>query len=79
MRTIGYGIIGCGMISEIHAKALAEIEGAKLTFEYIIYRADDMEIMATARTTQVFTTADGEMQYTDPQFFAEWKERWLKN
>ena len=30
MRTIGYGIIGCGMISEIHAKALAEIEGAKL-------------------------------------------------
>ena len=30
MRTIGYGIIGCGMISEIHAKALSEIEGAKL-------------------------------------------------
>ena len=30
MKTVGYGIIGCGMISEIHAKALSEIPEAKL-------------------------------------------------
>ncbi len=52
-------------------------EGAKLIFEYIVYRKDDMAVMAVAQTTQVFTTADGEMQYADPDFFVEWKKRWL--
>jgi predicted dehydrogenase len=28
--TIGFGIIGCGMIAKFHAKAIAEIRGAKL-------------------------------------------------
>src|SRR5205814_3659077 len=28
--TVGFGIIGCGMISNFHAKAIAEIEGASL-------------------------------------------------
>ncbi len=52
-------------------------DGAKLIFEYVVYRKEDMEIMAVAQTTQVFMTADGEMQYTDPDFFTEWKKRWL--
>lgn len=52
-------------------------DGAKLIFEYVIYRKEDMEIMAVAQTTQVFMTADGEMQYTAPDFFTEWKKRWL--
>ena len=54
-------------------------EGAKLILEYVIYRKSDMAVMATAQTTQMFMTADGEVQYTDPDFFAEWKRRWLKN
>jgi predicted dehydrogenase len=29
--TIGFGIIGCGMISRFHAKAIADIKGAKVT------------------------------------------------
>src|SRR6188474_311548 len=29
--TIGFGIIGCGMISRFHAKAVADIKGAKVT------------------------------------------------
>jgi predicted dehydrogenase len=28
--TIGFGIVGCGMISRFHAKAIADIKGAKL-------------------------------------------------
>lgn len=56
-----------------------ECEGAKIIFEYIIYRASDMSIMATAETTQVFTTLEtGEMQYVCPEFYNEWKKRWLK-
>ena len=29
--TIGFGIIGCGMISRFHAKAVADLKGAKVT------------------------------------------------
>src|SRR5207247_4596223 len=28
---IGFGIVGCGMISRFHAKAVADIKGAKVT------------------------------------------------
>ncbi len=52
-------------------------EGAKLIFEYVVYRKEDMAVMIMAQTTQVFTTAEGEMQYADPDFFTEWKKRWL--
>ncbi len=52
-------------------------DGSKLVLEYVIYRASDNEVMAVAQTTQVFTTADGEMQYTEPDFYIEWKKRWL--
>ncbi len=52
-------------------------DGAKLIFEYVIYRKADMEIMAVAQTTQLFMTAEGEIQYADPDFFVEWKKRWL--
>ena len=54
-------------------------DGAKLILEYVIYRASDMRIMATAQTTQVFMTAQGEMQFAIPQFFQDWKDRWIKN
>lgn len=52
-------------------------DGAKLIFEYVIYRKADMEVMAVAQTTQLFMTAEGEIQYADPDFFTEWKKRWL--
>lgn len=67
----------CGDRAIVETRYIRE-EGAKLTFEYIIYRAEDMEVMATASTMQVFTTPEGEMQFAEPDFFAEWKERWLK-
>ncbi|HEX5472912.1 MAG TPA: Gfo/Idh/MocA family oxidoreductase, partial [Lacipirellulaceae bacterium] len=28
--TIGFGIVGCGMISSFHARAIADVRGAKL-------------------------------------------------
>ncbi len=52
-------------------------EAAKIIFEYTIYRESDMAVMATAETTQVFVTLGGEMQYTCPEFYTRWKERWL--
>src|SRR5688500_20189915 len=32
--TIGFGIIGCGMIARFHAKAVADIKGAKVVACY---------------------------------------------
>ena len=29
-KTFGFGIVGCGMISQFHAKAIANIQNAKL-------------------------------------------------
>ena len=55
-----------------------ESQGTKIVLQYIIYRASDMEVMATAATTQVFITLDtGEMQYVCPDFYVAWKKRWL--
>ena len=31
---VGFGIVGCGMISRFHAKAIADIRGAKVTACY---------------------------------------------
>ncbi len=66
----------CGDVAVIETRYIYS-EGAKLIFEYVIYRKEDMAVMATGQTTQMFMTADGEVQYADPDFFAEWKQRWL--
>ena len=50
---------------------------AKVIFDYTIYREKDMAVMATATTTQVFLDPDGNLQYTCPDFYEEWKKRWL--
>ena len=31
---IGFGIVGCGMIANFHARAIADIRGAKLVGAY---------------------------------------------
>ena len=54
-------------------------DAAKIIFEYIVYRESDMAVMATAETTQVFVSLDGEMQYASPDFYTQWKEKWLNH
>ena len=43
MNSIGFGIIGCGMISQLHADALKEVEGAELrgVYDPVPGRAED--------------------------------------
>lgn len=66
----------CGDTAIVETRYIP-VKGAKIIFEYIIYRKSDMAIMATAETTQVFTTYEGEMQFTCPEFFEQWKAKWL--
>lgn len=67
----------CGDTAIVETRYI-ETDAAKIIFEYVIYRESDMEVMATAETTQVFVSTDGEMQFVSPDFYTKWKERWLK-
>lgn len=49
---------------------------AKLIFEYAICKQSDRTPVARATTTQVFMNKEGEMEFSTPEFYRNWKERW---
>ena len=48
---------------------------SKIIFEYIIFRASDRALMTTGKTVQVFVSREGDLFYTVPEFFANWKKK----
>ena len=49
---------------------------AKIIFEYRIFNAKNMELVATGSSTQVFISKESnELQLTMPDFFVEWKKK----
>ena len=48
---------------------------SKIIFEYSIFRASDRVLMTTGKTVQVFVSRQGELFYTVPDFFANWKKK----
>lgn len=54
-----------------------DCDAAKLMFEYTIYRSSNMEVVATAKSVQVFLDTNMELMLTQPEFFLKWKEKWL--
>ena len=55
-----------------------ETVAAKLCFEYIIRKESDGTLVARGSSVQVFVDSSGEMALNNPQFYEEWKKRWLK-
>ncbi len=51
---------------------------AKLCFEYIIRKQCNGHIVAKGRSVQVFVDKKGNMCLSNPVFFEDWKQRWLK-
>lgn len=51
-------------------------DAAKIEFEYTIYRASDLKVVATGSTTQVFLNTNKELELTNPTFYMEWKKKW---
>lgn len=51
-------------------------EAAKLIFEYAIYKQSDRTPVARATTTQVFMNREGAMEFSTPEFYRKWKEKW---
>jgi len=48
----------------------------KMVFRYVIERPSDNAIIIEAETTQLFVSRSGEFEPANPDFYAEWKERW---
>lgn len=53
-------------------------EAAKLQLKYTIYNAAG-EVVLTAFSIQVFLTKEGDLQLTVPEFFQNWKKKYLDN
>ncbi|MBO4806609.1 MAG: acyl-CoA thioesterase [Paludibacteraceae bacterium] len=49
--------------------------GAKLLFEYDIYRKSDNVHVLHATTIQLFMTKEGEFEISEPEFLAQWREK----
>lgn len=52
-------------------------EAAKIVFDYKIYNPDDGEIYATGHSVQVFMDHDYQLVWFSPEFFEQWKQKWL--
>lgn len=52
-------------------------DAAKLIFHYSITEKKTRKPIATAETIQVFVDKDGQLSLTNPDFFVEWKKKWL--
>lgn len=50
---------------------------AKIIFHYTIRRLPDNALIATGKTVQVFTDRNSELQLILPEFFHDWKNRWM--
>lgn len=52
-------------------------EAAKIVFDYEIRDTATGEIIVTAHTIQVFMERNYELMWTNPEFYEQWKEKWL--
>ena len=54
-----------------------DTDAAKVQFEYEIHRKNDDELLAQGQSLQVFVTHQHELILNTPQFFQDWKNKYL--
>lgn len=52
-------------------------DAAKIVFDYEIRDTESEELIASARSVQVFTDCSRNLLWTCPEFYEEWKRKWL--
>ena len=57
---------------------LIDNPAAKICFEYELIRKSDNFLILTAESIQVFMTKNRELELNMPDFFKEWKEKFIK-
>ncbi len=61
-------------MAEIHTRYVPK-PGARLDFEYEVYREEGHLLCATGSTTQLFIDPAGQLLLDLPDYYARWKER----
>ena len=53
------------------------VDTAKIVFDYEIINPENGEVLATGHSVQVFMDLNYQLVWTNPDFYEEWKKRWL--
>ncbi len=67
----------CNDIAVVETRYIAT-DAAKICFDYIIRNKSNGEIVATGSTTQAFIDLQGELQLVAPDFYINWKKKWIE-
>lgn len=52
-------------------------DAAKILFDYEIYDTADGSLLAIGNSVQVFMDKEYQLVWTNPEFYEEWKKKWL--
>ncbi len=63
-------------VAEIHTRYVPK-PGARLDFEYEVYREEGHVLCATGSTTQLFIDPAGQLLLDLPDYYVRWKERFV--
>lgn len=63
-----------GDILDIETK-FVNSDAAKIIFDYVIKRKSDGAVVLKARSIQVFLNKNGDMEFTNPEFYLKWKKQ----
>jgi len=53
------------------------VDAAKIVFDYEITNPENGDVLATGHSVQVFMDLNYQLVWANPDFYEEWKKRWL--
>jgi acyl-CoA thioester hydrolase len=68
--------LGMNDIAVIHTTYIRK-PGARLDFKYQIFRQSDGVLCCEGSTTQLFIDPQGQLLLEEPQYFIDWKKKYL--
>ena len=71
-----YAPLGMEDVAEIHTRYVHK-RGARLDYEYEIYRERDHVLCVSGSTTQLFIDPAGELMVDLPDYYRHWQEKYL--
>ena len=71
-----YAPLGMEDVAEIHTRYVHK-RGARLDYEYEIYRERDHVLCVSGSTTQLFIDPAGELMVDLPGYYRHWQEKYL--
>lgn len=54
------------------------VDAAKIVFDYEITNPENGDVLATGHSVQVFMNLNYQLVWANPDFYEEWKKRWLE-